>query len=147
ISRCKMAENAGFAALFVRDIPLNDPFFGDAGQLYDPWIWLSYLSSQTTTIALGTASMITSFRHPLHMAKSAASVERVSQERVVLGLATGDRHSEFQSFGTKNEKRPKLSRAAFAVLRTVWKYSYPSLSTTSVSLPGETDIAPNPALK
>lgn len=147
ISRCKMAENAGFAALFVRDIPLNDPFFGDAGQLYDPWIWLSYLSSQTTTIALGTASMITSLRHPLHMAKSAASLDRLSQERLLLGLATGDRYLEFHSFGTKREKRPELYREAFEVLKTVWKYNYPSLSTSSVSLTGETDIVPKPALK
>lgn len=147
ISRCKMAENAGFAALFVRDIPLNDPFFGDAGQLYDPWIWLSYLSSQTTTIALGTASLVTSLRHPLHVAKSAASLDKLSQERLLLGLATGDRYLEFQSFGKKRVQRTALYREAFHVLKTVWKYNYPSLSTPSVSLTGETDIVPKPALK
>ena len=34
----KRAEELGFKALWFRDVPFNDPSFGDAGQLYDPWI-------------------------------------------------------------------------------------------------------------
>ncbi|HLR54774.1 MAG TPA: LLM class oxidoreductase [Pseudogracilibacillus sp.] len=147
IHRSKITEKAGFAALYARDIPLNDPFFGDAGQLFDPWLFLSYLSSHTTSIALGTASIITSFRHPLHIAKAAASLDLLSNNRLLLGLATGDRSIEFDSFRTSRNQRIDLYQDAFNVLRTVWKYKYPSLSTNLVSLTGETDIVPKPALK
>lgn len=146
INRSKMAEEAGFAALFARDIPLNDPFFGDAGQLFDPWIFLSYLSSHTTRIALGTASIITSFRHPLHIAKAAASLDQLSKERLLLGLATGDRSIEFDAFRTSREQRIEVYQDAFNVLKTVWKFKFPSLSTNLVSLTGETDIVPKPSL-
>src|SRR5699024_12059890 len=50
----KQVEAGGFASLFVRDIPLNDPFFGDVGQIYDPWVFLSYVASHTEKIALVT---------------------------------------------------------------------------------------------
>lgn len=30
------ADKAGFAALWLRDVPLLDPGFGDAGQVFDP---------------------------------------------------------------------------------------------------------------
>ena len=34
----RRAEELGFAALWVRDVPLRDPSFGDLGQVYDPWV-------------------------------------------------------------------------------------------------------------
>ena len=39
----RAAKEANFAALFVRDVLLNDPSFGDVGQMYDPWVFLSYV--------------------------------------------------------------------------------------------------------
>src|SRR3954469_5122668 len=67
----KKAEKLGFASLFVRDSPLYDPNFGDVGALYDPWVFLSYVAAHTEQIALGTASIVTTLRHPLHVAKAA----------------------------------------------------------------------------
>src|SRR5262245_40207791 len=34
------ADAAGFAALWIRDVPLRVPSFGDTGQVFDPWVWL-----------------------------------------------------------------------------------------------------------
>ena len=39
----KRAEELGFKALWFRDVPFNDPSFGDAGQLYDPWVYMSHI--------------------------------------------------------------------------------------------------------
>lgn len=32
----RRAETLGFSTLWVRDVPLRDPNFGDVGQIYDP---------------------------------------------------------------------------------------------------------------
>ena len=48
----------GFAAAWVRDIPLYDPRFGDAGQLFDPFTYLAYLAARTQRISLATGSAI-----------------------------------------------------------------------------------------
>ncbi|MGP6173402.1 LLM class flavin-dependent oxidoreductase [Corynebacterium sp. A21] len=104
------AEELGFASLFVRDAPLHDPNFGDAGIVHDPWVFLSYLAARTSHIAIGTSSMVASLRHPLHMAKAAASLDRISDERFLLGLATGDRPLEFPAFQVDHEKRAGLYR-------------------------------------
>lgn len=53
IKLAKLAEKNNFASLFARDVPLNDPMFGDAGQMYDPWVFLSYIAAHTENIALG----------------------------------------------------------------------------------------------
>ena len=67
------ADRLGFAALWSRDVPLFDPAFGDAGQVYDPWVWLGALAAVTRDITLSTAGIVLPLRHPLHTAKAAAS--------------------------------------------------------------------------
>ncbi|MCM3711519.1 LLM class oxidoreductase [Sporosarcina luteola] len=146
INLAKVAEKGNFASLFARDVPLNDPSFGDAGQMYDPWVFLSYIAAHTKEIALGTASAITSFQHPLNLAKSAASMDRISGERLLLGLATGDRPIEFTAFDVDREKRAELFREALYVMREAWAKSFPSIQTDGVNLTGTTDILPKPVV-
>jgi len=69
ITLAKKVEHLGFASLFVRDAPLYDPNFGDVGFLYEPLMFLTYVAAHTEKIALGTASIVTTLRHPLHLAK------------------------------------------------------------------------------
>ncbi|WP_307867048.1 LLM class flavin-dependent oxidoreductase [Variovorax sp. E3] len=52
----------------------------------------------TRRIALGTAAAVLPLRHPLHVAKAALSLNRLSQERFILGLGSGDREAEFAIF-------------------------------------------------
>ena len=87
----KKVEDLGFASLFVRDSPLYDPNFGDAGVIYDPFMYLAYVAAHTEEIALGTSSIVTTLRHPLHTAKSAATLDRMSQQRFLFGTATGEK--------------------------------------------------------
>lgn len=140
----KQVEAAQFASLFVRDIPLNDPMFGDVGQIYDPWVFLSYVAAHTKSIALGTGSVITSFRHPLDVAKSASSVDLISNERLIFGAATGDRPIEFTAYRKKREDRSELFRESFTVMKEVWNKSSPEINTERVNLRGA-EFIPKPA--
>src|SRR4029079_1702567 len=114
-------------ALWTRDVPLRDPNFGDVGQIYDSWVWLGWIAAQTPTIALATGSIILPLRHPLHTAKAAASVDRLSGRRLVLGVASGDRPVEFPAFGVAFEKRDALFRENLRVLRQVLEEDFPEL--------------------
>ena len=40
VALAQAAEAVNIGALWVRDVPLRVPSFGDAGQIYDPWVWL-----------------------------------------------------------------------------------------------------------
>src|SRR5690625_7869338 len=66
----KQAEAAQFASVVVRDIQLNDTMFGAVGQLYDPWVFLSYVAAPSERIALGTGSVLTCSTRPLQCAIS-----------------------------------------------------------------------------
>lgn len=141
----KQAEDLGFASLFVRDSPLYDPNFGDNGVMYDPFLFLTYVAAHTNKIALGTASVVTSLRHPLHLAKSAATLDDMSKQRFLFGAATGDRPIEFPAFKVERDDRAELFRESILVMREVWKESFPIIQSKRVGLT-EGDVIPKPFL-
>ncbi|WP_431030381.1 LLM class oxidoreductase [Lysinibacillus sp. LZ02] len=141
----KQAEDLGFASLFVRDSPLYDPNFGDNGVMYDPFLLLAYVSAHTKKIALGTASVVTTLRHPLHLAKSAASLDDMSKQRFLFGVATGDRPIEFPAFKVDRDERDELFRESILVMRKVWQESFPKIQSKRVGLI-EGDVIPKPLL-
>ncbi len=141
----QIAEEANFASLFVRDVPLNDPTFGDVGQIYDPWVFLGYLAAQTKEIALGTGSIVTTLRHPLDLAKGAASVDQISNQRLLLGIATGDRPIEFSAYKVNREERTELFQESFFVMKEAWKQSFPLINSQRVGLE-QGDLLPKPFL-
>lgn len=137
----QFAESAGFDALWFRDVPLRDPNFGDIGQIYDPFVYLGHIAAQTRSIALGTAAIILPLRHPLHTAKAAASVDQLSGGRLVLGVASGDRPSEFPAFGVALSERAELFRENLQVFQRALSESFPALRTRYGEMQG-VDLVP-----
>lgn len=143
VALARRAEALGFDALWFRDVPLLDPSFGDIGQIYDPWVYLGYIAAQTTRIALATGSIVLPLRHPLHVAKAAASVDALSGGRLVLGVATGDRPIEFPAFAQPFETRDEAFRESVSVMRDAWTRQFPDIRSPRVHLSGA-DLVPKP---
>ena len=141
----RRAETLGYGALWFRDVPLRDPAFGDVGQMYDPWVYLAWMAAHTDTIVLATGSIVLPLRHPLHTAKAAASVARLSGSRLVLGIASGDRPVEFPAFGVDFEQRSPLFRENLRVLRTVLAEEFPVVQSPYGELLGTADLVPKPS--
>lgn len=139
----RSAERAGLAQLWVRDVPLLDPAFGDAGQVLDTFTYLGYLTAVTDRIALGTASSVLPLRQPLDVAKAAASVDQLSGGRFTLGVASGDRASEFPAYGRSHAERGELFREAVRVMRTALSESFPLTDSPFGHMEG-TDLLPRP---
>lgn len=143
IELAQRAEALGFSALWVRDVPLYDPSFGDVGQIYDPWVYLGYIAAQTQTISLATGSVIFSQQHPIHLAKSAASVDQLSGGRLVMGIASGDRPVEFPAFGIDREARGSRFRNTFWDFKKLLETEFPVVRSPLTHLEGG-DVIPKP---
>lgn len=121
----KQAEDAGATALWFRDVPLLVDEFRDAGQILDPFTHMAYLAAHTSEIGLATASTVLTLRHPIHVAKQAASVDQLSGGRVALGVATGDRPEEFPAFKRRRADRAEDFRHAVDYVRALWRPGTP----------------------
>ncbi|WP_316839768.1 LLM class oxidoreductase [Pedobacter gandavensis] len=140
----KQIDKHHFAAVWVRDIPLFDPNFGDAGQVYDAFTYLSYLAGQTYNVALGTGSIILPFWHPIALAKTAASIDQLSGNRLLLGVGSGDRLAEFPAFGVDFENRAEKFRQVLDEFHTLTSTTYPQIASSLTQIQG-LDLLPKPA--
>lgn len=142
VERVKLIETLGFKALWIRDVPFHVPSFGDAGQTYDPFTYLGYLAACTTKITLGVASIALPLHHPLHVAKFAATIDQLSEGRLILGVASGDRFDEYPAMNFDYQKRGEHFRESFNYIRKVQE-KFPVLKDNSFGeLQGHIDVLP-----
>src|SRR5579875_601426 len=119
---CKTAEAAGFDSLWVGDSLLARP-------RYEPLALLGAISASTTKVTLGTGVLLPALRHPLLLAHSAATVDRISAGRLVLGFGAGFNYPptahELESVGVPFRQRVGRMVEAIKVLRNLWRAKHP----------------------
>jgi len=113
----KLADKLGFRALWARDVPLYDPAFGDAAQVFEVFSYLGYLAGVTERILLGTAAVVLPLREPVLTLKSAATIDHLSNGRLMLGVASGDRPVEYPIFERDYASRGERFREQVAMVR------------------------------
>lgn len=145
IAMARRAEEMGIAALWARDIPFYDPAYGDVGQIFDPLIYIAHLAAATRNITLGTAGVVLPLREPMLLAKQINSLDQLTDGRVVIGMSSGDRPSEFPVFGIDFETRGERFRDAFGVFRNVSESAFPQFNSTRFGRSeGSLDMLPKP---
>jgi luciferase-type oxidoreductase len=144
LARVQLVEELGFAAVWLRDVPYHVPSFGDAGQTFDPFVYLGYLAAATSTIALGVSSVVLPLRHPAHVAKAAASADGLSNGRVLLGIASGDRPDEYPAMKIDYTTRGARFRDAVEYIQAAWSQR-PHIDNSYGQTDGSIDLLPKPA--
>ncbi|MFK7963834.1 MAG: LLM class oxidoreductase [Burkholderiaceae bacterium] len=143
IERVQLAEALGFSAVWLRDVPFKVPSFGDAGQNFDPFVYLGALSATTSRIGLGVASIILPLRHPAHVAKAAATADVLSNGRLLLGVASGDRPEEYPALDISFSDRGKRFRDSYAYIRQVGENA-PRFDNPLGQVAGGMEMLPRP---
>ncbi len=81
---------------------------------------LSYAAACTERIRLGCAVLVSSLSSPLHLAKSIASVDQLSNGRLEIGLGTGGGFRKFEAFGVDRTSFVARFKEGLTVMRRVW---------------------------
>ncbi|HEY3737832.1 MAG TPA: LLM class F420-dependent oxidoreductase [Jatrophihabitans sp.] len=116
------AEQAGFDAISFTEHPAPSARWLESGghQSLDPFVALAAAGAVTSTIRLMTNLTVAPYRNPMLLAKSAATLDRLSGGRVILGMGVGYLKSEYVSLGVDFEERNVLFDEALAVLPLHW---------------------------
>ncbi len=95
------AERMGFDSVWGNDHVSTQAYvrheFPDPPRFYDPYLYLAYVAAETTTLGLGTAVTVMSFRHPVVVAKQAATLDQLSGGRFSLGVGIGAYREEAEA--------------------------------------------------
>jgi probable F420-dependent oxidoreductase len=98
----------------------RSPFHADVVQP-DPLAWLSYVASATRRIRLATGILILPQRNPVVLAKTLASLDRLSGGRLLLGVGVGWVREEAEAVGTSFSNRGRRADEAIEAMRALWR--------------------------
>lgn len=110
----------GYQATYPYDPSGKIPIPNDT-PLPDPLAPLAYAAALTKTIRLGTGIVILPQRHPFYIAKEAATVDRLSGGRLLLGIGVGWLEEEFDALGIPFEERGPRTDETVRAMRSLWK--------------------------
>jgi probable F420-dependent oxidoreductase len=94
-SHLRRIEDLGFSTFLIRDHLVAD-FFGEQP---GPLVTLASAAALTTSLRLGTMVLAVDYRHPVVLAKEAATLDRLSGGRLELGLGAGWLRREYDAAG------------------------------------------------
>lgn len=126
------AEAAGFDGISLTEHPAPGARWLASGghQTLDPFVALGFAAAVTTRLRLLTHLAVAPYRNPFLLAKAAATVDKLSGGRMVLGLGVGYHKAEFFALGVDFEERNILFDEALDVLGLHWSgepFSYSAL--------------------
>ena len=87
----------------------------------DPLTWLGWVAAQTQKIKLGTGILILPLRNPVVLAKTVASLDRLSGGRLLLGVGVGWVREEAEAAGTDFSTRGKRCDEYIEAMRALWR--------------------------
>ena len=112
----RRAEAAGYDSVWVGDHLIYDLPEGSTRGPYEAWTTLAAIAAVTERVELGPLVASTSFHAPAMLAKQAATVDAISQGRLILGLGAGWNRREYDAFGFPYERRVSRFEEALAVI-------------------------------
>ena len=115
-------EAAGFDGFALTEHPIPGANWLAHGghQTLDPFVGLAFAAAVTERIRLLTYLAVAPYRNPFLLAKSAATLDRCSKGRFILGIGTGYHKTEFFALGVDFEERNALFDEALDVLPKAW---------------------------
>jgi F420-dependent oxidoreductase-like protein len=115
----RVCENANFDSAWLMD----HLTWGPNSAILECWTTLSALARETSRIHLGPFFLCNGYRNPALVAKMAATLDRISEGRLELGLGAGWKEDEYTAygypFGRAAERIRRLDEAA-AIMRLMW---------------------------
>jgi len=119
------AERLGFDSVWGNDhmtvqryVAAESP---QSPNYYELLTTLTYIAAKTTKIKLGTALLVLPFRNPVVVAKQVATLDQLSDGRVLLGAGLGAYREEFEAiFPGRKAHRGQMVEEGMMALRTLF---------------------------
>ncbi len=118
LAYARRAEELGYGSLWAWDHMLlgtRNPF-----PFLESLTTLTAVAMATSRVRLGTSVLVLPLRNPLVLAKTTASLDRVSGGRLVLGMAAGWYEREFHAAGVPFKRRGRIFEHNLDALKQYW---------------------------
>ncbi|MCZ6823008.1 MAG: LLM class F420-dependent oxidoreductase [Deltaproteobacteria bacterium] len=126
------AEARGFYSFYVPEhthipvsrrtpAPTGDEVLGEEyKRSFDPYVVLAAAAARTSRILLGTGVALVAQHDTISLAKQLASLDLISEGRLVLGIGYGWNHEEMENHGIDVKRRRALVREKMLAMQELW---------------------------
>lgn len=121
------AEKLGYDSVWGNDHVTTQHYvraeFASPPNYYAPLLVLTAIAQATTKLKVATAILVTPFRHPVVVAKEVATLDHLSDGRLILGVGIGAYREEFEAMWgdqAKNAHRGEMLDEALVALEALW---------------------------
>jgi probable F420-dependent oxidoreductase len=145
----QLAESLGYDSLWAGEhvvvpSPRVDPSPMEPDEpILDPLVALAHLAAHTERVKLGTGVIILPQRNPLVLAKQVASLDVLSEGRLILGIGVAYLEPEMAAIGVPMERRGARSDEYLAAMRRLWEDDAPAFHGEYANFDG-VDAHPRP---
>jgi probable F420-dependent oxidoreductase len=124
LEQARAADGTGWYGVWLADhyMPNTGGAAPARGDTYECWALLPALAAVTERVRIGTLVSPTSIHHPALLAKRAATIDHLSDGRMVLGLGAGWQINEHQAYGFELEppgKRVSRFEESMQIVRSM----------------------------
>jgi len=148
----KAAEQAGFESVWTGEhVIVPDPQVPPSPvapdyPMLDPGIALSFIAATTTTIRLGTGIIILPQRNPVVLAKEFASLDVLSNGRLIFGIGIGYLKPEFDAIGAPFDHKGPRTEEYLKAMLALWTMPKPAFDGQWIKFKG-VNTMPRPVQK
>ncbi len=146
----RKAEDCGFESAWIGEhliMPVNYtsryPYTPDGRfpappdiPFHDPMLALAFAAAVTTKIRLATGIFVVPIRNPVTTAKSVASLDVLSNGRVIFGIGVGWFAEEFAAAGASFGDRALRTREYIELMKALWTQEEPAYEGKTFSVKG-----------
>lgn len=118
----RAAEAAGFDGIGFTDHPAPTHRWLQAGghDAFDPFAALAFVAGVTERLRLIPNICVLPYRNPFIVAKAAATIAMLSDDRFVLSVGAGYLRGEYKALGIDADERNELFDEALEVAKGIW---------------------------
>jgi len=91
----------------------------------DPIAVMGVVAGATERITIGTSVLVVPYRHPVVLAQELASLDRLSEGRIVLGVGSGWMDQEFAAVGVPKRERGARTDESIDLMQRLWEATGP----------------------
>ncbi len=127
VRAAQLAEEGGWDSVWVTDhVLMASDQMHPYGHLFEAMTTLAYVAGMTKRVKLGTSILVLPPRNPILTAKEFATLDALSNGRVMVGIAPGWNEREFGFLNADFHRRGKILDEQIAVMRALWTQPNPS---------------------
>lgn len=122
------AESLGYDSIWVSEHLYHASYvaarLGDR-PYHEALVVLTAAATVTERVRLGTSVLVLPWHHPARLAKQIASLDQLSDGRVVLGVGVAQTPDEFANLGVPYATRGAVTDEAIDAIRALWQEDIP----------------------